>query len=142
MMMAQNATDGKLGKLLSAATDLFDYVRRAAEDGKAIHDVEEGVWQQMLQMGHEAVGQFLEYQGDGDLGEALNMPDGHDVKRLEELHLRCYQSIFGEFQIPRAVYGTREGQIIEFVPLDVRLQLPESEFSYEFPCGVPPINFR
>ena len=130
MMMAQNATDGKLKKLLGAATDLFDYVRRAAEDGKAIHEVEEGVWQQMLQMGHEAVGQFLEYQGDGDLGETLNMPNGHDVKRLEELHLRCYQSIFGEFQLQRAVYGTREGQIIEFVPLDVRLQLPESEFSY------------
>ena len=45
MMMAQNATCGKLGILLSAATDLFDYVRRAAQDGKAIHEVEEGVWQ-------------------------------------------------------------------------------------------------
>ena len=86
MMMAENATDGKLEKLLSATTDLFDYVRRAAEDGKAIHEVEEGVWQQMLQMGHEAVGQFLEYQGDGYLGETLDMTDGHDVKRLEELH--------------------------------------------------------
>jgi hypothetical protein len=28
------------------------------------------------------------------------------------------------------VYGTREGQEIEFVPLDARLQLPESEYSY------------
>ena len=130
MMMAQNATDGKLGKLLGAATDLFDYVRQAAEDGKAIHEVEEGIWHRMLQMGHEALGQFLERQGDGDLGETLTMPDGHEVKRLEESHLRCYQSIFGEFQLPRAVYGTREGQEIEFVPLDARLQLPESEFSY------------
>lgn len=51
MMMAQNATDGKLEKLLGAATDLFDYVRQAAEDGKAIHEVEEGIWQRMLQMG-------------------------------------------------------------------------------------------
>ena len=30
-------------------------------------------------MGHEAVGQFLEYQGDGDLGETLNMPDDATV---------------------------------------------------------------
>jgi hypothetical protein len=34
MMMAQNATDGKLGKVLGAATDLFDYVRQAG-GGKA-----------------------------------------------------------------------------------------------------------
>lgn len=58
------------------------------------------------------------------------MPDGHEAMRLEQPHLRCYQSIFGEFQLLRAVYGTREGQEIEFVPLDARLQLPESEFSY------------
>ena len=129
-MMAQNATDGKLEKLLGAATDLFDYVRQAAEDGKAIHEVEEGIWQRMLQMGRETLSQFLEHQGDGNLGETLTMPDGHEATRLEQRHPRCYQSIFGEFQLQRAVYGTREGQVIEFVPLDARLQLPESEFSY------------
>jgi hypothetical protein len=130
MIMAQNATDGKLEKLLGAASDLFDYVRQAVDDGKAIHEVEEGIWQRMLQMGREAVGQFLECQGDGDLGETLTISDGHEVKRLEERRPRCYQSIFGEFQIQRAVYGTREGQVIELVPLDARLQLPDSAFSY------------
>ena len=130
MMMAEKATDGKLEKLLSAASELFDFVQRAAEEGKAIHEVEEGVWRRMLQIGHEAVGQFLQRQGNGDLGETLTMPDGHHVKRLEQPHLRCYQSIFGEFPLQRAVYGTREGQEIELVPLDARLQLPESDFSY------------
>jgi hypothetical protein len=130
MMMAENATDGKLERLLGAVTDLFDFVQRSVEKGKAIHEVEEGIWHRMLQMGHEALGQFLERQGDGDLGETLTMPDGHEVKRLEEPHLRRYHSIFGEFQLPRVVYGTREGQEIEVVPLDARLQLPESEFSY------------
>jgi len=130
MRMTENATDGKLERLLGAATDLFEFVRQAAEKGQAIHEVEEGIWRHMLQMGHEALGQFLERQGDGDLGEILTLPDGHAVKRLEPPHVRCYQSIFGEFQLPRAVYGTREGQVIEFVPLDARLQLPESEYSY------------
>jgi hypothetical protein len=130
MMMAEYATDGKLGKLLGAAADLFDFVQRSAEKGEAIHEVEGGIWRRMLQMGHEALGQFLERQGDGDLGETLTMPDGHEAKRLEQPHRRCYQSIFGEFQLLRTVYGTREGQQIEFVPLDARLQLPESEFSY------------
>lgn len=130
MMMAQNATDGKLERLLGAAADLFDYARQAAEDGKAIHEVEENIWRRMLQMGREALTQFLERQGNGDLGETLTMPDGNEVKRLEELHPRCYQSIFGEFQFQRTVYGTRKGQEIELVPLDARLQLPESEYSY------------
>src|SRR3990172_5257240 len=76
MIMAENATDGKLEKLFGAASDLFDYVRQAAEEGKAIHEVEEGIWRRMLQMGHEALGQFLERQGDGDLDETLTMPDG------------------------------------------------------------------
>ena len=92
MMMAENANDGKLEKLLGAATDLFDFVQRSAEKGKAIHEVEEGIWRRMLQMGHEALGQFLERQGDGNLGETLTMPDGHEVKRLEQPRLRCYQS--------------------------------------------------
>jgi len=130
MMMTENGADGKLQRVLDAARDLFSYARRAAEEGQAIHEVEEGIWQRVLQMGHEALALFLQWQGDGDLGETLTMPDGHEVKRLEEPHQRCYQSIFGEFQLQRAVYGTREGQKIEFVPLDARLQLPESEFSY------------
>jgi hypothetical protein len=58
------------------------------------------------------------------------MPDGRELKRLKESHTRSYQSIFGEFQVSRTAYGTREGQVIEFVPLDARLQLPESEYSY------------
>ena len=34
MMMAQNATNGKLEKLLGAAADLFDFVQRLAEEGR------------------------------------------------------------------------------------------------------------
>lgn len=130
MMMAENATEGKLEVLLGEATDLFDFVQRSAAAGKAIHEVEEGIWRRVLQVGRDALGQFLQSQGSGDLGETLTMPEGRELKRLEELHTRGYQSIFGEFQLPRAVYGTREGQIIEFVPLDARLQLPDSEYSY------------
>ena len=45
-------------------------------------------------------------------------------------HDRRYVSIFGELTIARVVYGTREGQKIERVPLDERLGLPEGDFSY------------
>ena len=52
------------------------------------------------------------------------------MRRLDELHSRPYQSIFGEFQLERCVYGRGEGRKIELIPLDARLALPESKFSY------------
>ncbi|MEG3930520.1 MULTISPECIES: hypothetical protein [unclassified Microcoleus] len=64
------------------------------------------------------------------MGEKLTLPDGKEVKRLSTPHQRDYQSLFGAFQLKRVVYGSREGQKIVFVPLDTRLQLPESKFSY------------
>jgi hypothetical protein len=39
-------------------------------------------------------------------------------------------SIFGAFELQRTVYGSWEGQALDFVPLDNRLQLPQSVFSY------------
>jgi hypothetical protein len=39
-------------------------------------------------------------------------------------------SIYGPLEIERWVYGTREGQKIEHVPLDARLGLPAGEISY------------
>ena len=41
-----------------------------------------------------------------------------------------YLSVFGLFELQRAVYGTREGQKIEYIPLDAQWQLPGSKFSY------------
>lgn len=51
------------------------------------------------------------------------------VKRLPQPHARAYQSVFGAYELERYVYGSREGQKLESIPLDVRLQLPESKFS-------------
>ena len=81
-------------------------------------------------MGWLALKGFLDLQGDGDMGETVALPTGETCQRLEELHECRYVSIFGEFHLQRAVYGSREKQKIEFVPLDNRLQLPESVFSY------------
>jgi hypothetical protein len=52
------------------------------------------------------------------------------VRRLGDLHKREYQSVFGRYELWRVVYGTRAGQKIEHVPLDAKLNLPESKFSY------------
>jgi len=112
------------------AGELLAYVRTAATQGTAVHDVERGLWQRLLQLGRTTLGHFFALQGTGDLGDTVTLPDGQTWERLPELHTGRYVSIFGAFTLARTAYGTREGQKIEFVPLDNRLQLPESIFSY------------
>jgi len=110
--------------------ELFAFARRAAEQGAPAHEVEEGLWARLLALGRQALGQFFHAQGTGDLGPELAQPDGSTARRLPELHERSYRSVFGDFTLRRTCYGSREGQAIAFVPLDARLQLPESDYSY------------
>ena len=56
--------------------------------------------------------------------------EGRVLRRLPNPHRRAYPSIFGSFDLERVVYGTREGQRIEYVPLDTRVRLPAGTFSY------------
>jgi hypothetical protein len=109
---------------------LRDFVQQAARDGQRIDAVERDVFRQLLGLGHSLLSAFVAAQGDGDLGPQAETPEGRTVRRLPERHDRRYVSIFGGLTINRAVYGTREGQKIEHVPLDQRLGLPEGDFSY------------
>jgi len=109
---------------------LRDFVQQAARDGQRIDTVEREVFRQLLSLGHTLLSAFVADQGDGDLGPEVTTPEGHTARRLTERHDRRYVSIFGELVISRVVYGTREGQKIERVPLDGRLGLPEGDFSY------------
>src|SRR6266508_4164058 len=117
-------------KLTQQFVEMQEFVRVSAREGQAIHEVERGLWRRLRRMGHECLAQFLRLQGDGDMGETVTLPSGEQVHRLEDLHERRYLSIFGEFELQRVVYGSREKQNIDFVPLDNRLQLLESVFSY------------
>lgn len=87
-------------------------------------------FRKLLAFGYQALGMFFSLCGDGDEGEAVSLPDGRRVRRLDGVHRREYLSVFGLYELPRVVYGTREGQKIEYVALDARLKLPESKFSY------------
>jgi hypothetical protein len=109
---------------------LDTFVQQAAREGQPIHEVEREIWQQVLRLGQHTLTQFLALQGDGDRGQTIPTADGGQWHRLEQRHERRYVSIFGVFQLSRVVYGNREGQKIEFVPLDNRLQLPGSAYSY------------
>src|SRR3954447_9270991 len=106
------------------------FVEQAARDGQRIDTVEREVFRQLLGLGHTLLSAFVAAHGDGDLGPESETPEGRTVRRLPERHGRRYVSIFGELTIGRVAYGTREGQVIERVPLDERLALPEGDFSY------------
>jgi hypothetical protein len=128
MSIAQDVNVLKM-QLQESVGQLQAFVHKAAQDGVPIDEVELGIWERLLQMGKLCLGQFIALQGDGDMGETIDTEDGQHWQRLKEHHERRYVSIFGEFPLRRVVYGTREGQKIEFVPLDNRLLLPAGAFS-------------
>lgn len=107
-----------------------EYVMETGLEVEPIHAVEGNLWKSAMRMGLYLLQAFVAAQGDGDVGATFTLPEGRTVKRLEATHFRRYVSAFGELEIPRRVYGTREGQKLEVVPLDARLGLPESDFSY------------
>jgi hypothetical protein len=129
-MMSPLTVEGKPLDVAARLAELTGFVDAAARDGLPAHEMERGLWSYLLRLGHELQGQYFVLAGDGDCGETLTLADGRVVKRLPELHGRPYQSIFGDFTLERVVYGTREGQRIEAVPLDARLGLPEDPCSY------------
>ena len=93
MMISRTETNGKFEQLVDLTTELSEFVHAAAQEGKPIHEVERAIWQRLLKVGHEALDQFIREQGDGDLGETFEMPDGQILKRLEYLHQRTYRPV-------------------------------------------------
>ena len=110
--------------------NLKNLVELAARDEHRIDTVERDLMGQLLALGRTLLIAFVAHQGDGDVGPTIEVEDGEPLRRLPMRHDRRYLSIFGELTIPRIVYGSREGQKIQRVPLDERLGLPESSFSY------------
>jgi hypothetical protein len=128
--MDRTSADGNLARMDATLNDLKTYVERAAQERIAAHEVEADVWRRVLQLGKQALELLFALVGPGDVGEAIILPDGGEVRRLETTHPRVSQSVFGRFEVERVVYGTREGQKLAYVPFDTQLQLPESDFSY------------
>jgi hypothetical protein len=129
-MSMTNTQQLRKNEIQQQLDDMLGFLQQAFANHTAIHDVEQGLWMKLLNLGHMLLEQFLDLHGSGDLGATVTLPNGEEKRRLEKLHGRRYVSIFGVFHLERTVYGSREGQKHEFVPLDNRLQLPASGFSY------------
>lgn len=105
-------------------------IRQATVQGVRIDVVEEDLWDQMLGLGRMLLHSYVVGHGTGDLGPTLEYQGGI-LNRLEQLHNKPYVSVFGALpDIERTVYGTRETQKHQLIPLDARLGLPENDYSY------------
>jgi len=107
---------------------MAEFVRQAARDGRPIDQVERGLWDMLLRLGHSLLGAYIAGVGPVDLGETLEH-EGQWLNRLEALHERRYVSVFGELTVSRYVYGTRETQKHLVIPADAVMGLPEGDFS-------------
>lgn len=117
----------KAAKLFSK---LLDKVQSAARRGKAVHEVEEMTFGDLMETGRETIAAFIKEQKD-DIPRPEEIEyEGKVLQRLPQQRTRSYVSAFGPTPFERDVYATRETQRQEVVPLDAKLGMPESDTSY------------
>jgi hypothetical protein len=129
-MMTKEAVSAKSQELNLCVEGLQEIIADALEDGTAVHEIERKIWTKLLQTGRTCLTIIFDLLETGDQGKTHTTEDGRTLRQLDELRTRPYVSVFGEFELSRVVYAERERKKIEYVPLDVRLALPESKFSY------------
>ena len=95
--MNERTVDIKGQKIVEQAYEVVEMVESAYREGTAIHEVEQGLFRKLLEMGYQALGWLFELHGPCDLGERVELSDGRVVKRLAQLHERAYQSVFGAY---------------------------------------------
>ena len=66
------------------------------------------------------------------MGERLELPGGETVNRLKKKQSRIYRSIFANYELQRVVYGSREGQRVEFFRIEKILKLKAPNFLKNF----------
>jgi hypothetical protein len=130
MIVASSVDLGKADSLVKLAEDLSGFVRQAVQQGASLDDLERGVFQRLLAMGHAAVEMFLAAQGDGDLGDCVRTAEDIVLYRSDRPMTRALRTIFGEHSFPAYVYSPGNKQKIALRPIDARLHLPEGKASY------------
>ena len=110
-------------------SQLLDSIEEASRTDQRVDVVERNVFQGVLRLGLAMLTEYIASAGDGDEGERISH-DGRELVRLKEPKERRYCSIFGRIDLERYVYGSREKQKVEWIPLDAKLGMPEAEQSY------------
>ena len=134
MMISESLEVGKVETLLEVAQRLEEFTREAARLGLSLHEVEQKTLGALLLMGKLNVDQFLQAQGNGDLGETVTTTatttEGRTLRRSPEMVERPLRTVFGEHSFAQFVYAVGPKRKIELRPIDARLGLPEGKYSY------------
>lgn len=126
MMIAADVSFDKVERMMSQT---LAYIVKAADKGERADLVEREVFHRMVRFGLMLMETYFDRAGHGDEGKTVER-DGRKLRRFRGRRTRWYRSIFGAIKISRWVYGIREGQKAEYLPLDAHLGLPEGEQSY------------
>lgn len=130
-MIVSRATDSRnVNCPVELAGQLQAYVEQAARDGRPLHEVERGIFDRVLRIGFVATEQFLEGQGNGDLGPSIPPQNGQRLHRSSKPVRRPLRTVFGLHTIEAFVYAPREHEKIALRPVDARRELPQGRASY------------
>jgi len=126
----QGAAKNKTDEIYERLGNIVEKVKKDGRSAAPAHQVELGLFKDLLAIGLMLMELFFESFGNGDLGETVELEDGRKLRRILKNKLRKYRSVFGVLVIKRTVYGVRAKQKQEYVHLDSKLQLPENKDSY------------
>lgn len=130
MMISESREVGKAETLVECVQRLEESTREAVRLGKSLHEVEQKTLGAVLLMGKLNVDQFLQAQGNGDLGETATTAAGRTLRRSPEVVQRPLRTVFGEHSFAQFVYAVGPKRKIELRPIDARLGLPQGKYSY------------
>jgi hypothetical protein len=131
MSMAGASESGKVSVLVELTEELGRFVQQAAAEGRSLREVEQSVFDRLLQVGRAAIDQFLALQGDGDLGATVTADHGQTLHRSAQPVARPLRTIFGEHEFSAFVYRKRRHPHTPIVlrPVDARLSLAAGRWS-------------
>jgi hypothetical protein len=119
----------KFCKMFGQFRTIVKKLEKALENNTPIHQVEQTLIEEFRVLGRFAIEEFIEQQGDGDIGEIIEQ-DGKILQRLTERIRDRYFSVFGPVMIKQFGYVVRPTQKIELKPLALKLALPQLDYSY------------
>jgi hypothetical protein len=117
---------------IEAFSELERFLESAAKTHISLGEVERESDRRGRELVRLMLQAHLDERGDGDVGEAILLPDGKAPPRLayKRVRTRRILTVFGELKLTRAGYGAPGERTV--YPLDQRLQLPARTYSYEY----------
>jgi hypothetical protein len=117
---------------IEAFSEFERFLESAANTHVSLGEVERESDRRGREMVRLMLQAHLDERGDGDVGEAILLPDGKAPLRLAYKRIRSRQilTVFGELTLTRAGYGAPGERTV--YPLDQQLQLPGRTYSYEY----------